>query len=334
MRQRPHPDYLRATYILCAILACANLVLDPSMLWGEDNVGRFPSLEEETTSVELEMTPAELPQPAGDQVEHADAVYPLPPPTPTFTSFGNRVPFESFAGGEFPDHNSIASGKSSPSIPRFLPFQNDAWCFGQLGLHTDPDDPARHIGIGEPLAGTSWLNRPHYSALLVGSMIADDLRSNVELHNDLFVGLHQGWDFDHYYGVEFRLAGGSYDVFDSPNEATDDMLFVDAHLLHYPWGDARWRPYYSVGIGLASHHARIGPDEVYDEMLIHFPLGIGLKYQWMRHCAMRFDIKHNISFSGGGMHGMDHVSLSCGLEYRYGGRPKSYFPWSPSIHLD
>ena len=206
--------------------------------------------------------------------------------------------------------------------------------FGEnFAQHSNPDDPARHIGLGEPLFGTSWLNRPHYSALLVGSMIADDLRGNVELHNDLFASIHQGWDFDHYYGAECRLAGGSYDVYDSPPGVTDDIAFADASLLYYPWGDSLWRPYYSVGLGLAFHHARIDDTEVYDETLIHIPLGIGLKYQWKRHCAMRFDIKHNVSFGGGELHGMDHVSLALGFEYRYGGRPKSYFPWSPSIHL-
>lgn len=216
-----------------------------------------------------------------------------------------------------------------PGLPTAAPGWGEDWF-----VHSDPDDPARHIGLGQPLVGTSWLNRPHYTALLLGSMIADDLRGSAELHNGLFLGLHQGWDFDHYYGAELRLAGGNFDVFDSPTDSSAGITFADMHLLHYPWGDALWRPYYSVGLGLAYHHVRDNRGRVFDETLIHVPLGIGLKYQWKRHCAMRFDIKHNINLGGGGLDAMDHVSLSYGFEYRYGGRPKSYFPWNPSVHLD
>ena len=294
----------------------------------EDNVARFPEEDDATPITFSAPDPVFIPDVA---VVPADAAYAMPPPMPTLSPGPPPNPYDAspvhgWPGSEAdfsPRHHAreFASGTGHSFLP------------ASFGLHTDPDDPARHIGMGEPLYGTSWRNRPHYSALLVGSMIADDLRGNVELHNDLFVGIYQGWDFDHFYGTECRIAGGSYDVYDSRTEATDDIAFADAHLLYYPWGDSLWRPYYSIGLGLAFHHARIDNTRVYDETLVHIPLGIGLKYQWQRHCAMRFDIKHNVSFSGGGLHGMDHVSLSYGFEYRYGGRPKSYFPWSPSIHL-
>ncbi len=288
-------------------------------LHAEDNVGRFPArtlLSEQVTS--------ETQEPIANAESAA-------PPTPTvapppITHSLNDTRMYGWPGSEegfaFPQHRPPPSHVA------------DHIEAGSWFIHTDPDDPGRHIGLGEPLMGTSWLNRPHYTALLVGSMIADDMRGNAELHNDLFMGLHQGWDFDHYHGAEFRIAGGTYGVYDSPTDSNGDITFADAHLLHYPWGDALWRPYYSLGLGLAQHHVRDNAGRVHDEVLINFPLGIGLKYQWQRHCAMRFDIKHNINFGGGGLDAMDHVSLSYGFEYRYGGQPKSYFPWNPSVHLE
>ena len=328
MRLFRRRNCLRATHILCALLLCAVTVNSLRLSAAEDNVGRFPTPEETEPARFTEPEPVVIPS---SVVEQADATYPLPPPMPTVSPNPPPNPYQPNPIYGWPG--------SEPDVMRHphtydLHLAAGRRLFGEdFARHSDPDDPARHIGYGQPLHGTSWRNRPYYSALLVGSMIADDLRGNVELHNDLFVGVHQGWDFDHYYGAECRLAGGVYDVYDSPPGVTDDIVFADAHLLYYPWGDSLWRPYYSIGLGLAFHHARINNTRVYDETLVHIPLGIGLKYQWKRHCAMRFDIKHNISFGGGGLHGMDHVSLSYGFEYHYGGRRKSYFPWSPSIHL-
>ena len=42
----------------------------------------------------------------------------------------------------------------------------------------DPNDPRRHIGIGQPLIGTSWRNRPIYFGSFVGGIMMDDIASN------------------------------------------------------------------------------------------------------------------------------------------------------------
>lgn len=302
------------------------LALCSGPIVGEDNIGRFPPREKSTywasddaasEHVDGAVAPASL---NDSVVEPLPSVAPPPLPDPLDADAAYGWP-----GAEFPENGHgpepSVCGVLSEVLPGYTP-------------HNDPDDPHRSIGLGEPLLGTSWLNRPHYTALLVGSMIADDLRGNAELHNDLFVGLHCGWDFDHYYGAECRLAGGSFDVYDSPTDSSAGLAMADAHLLHYPWGDALWRPYYSVGLGLAYCHVRDNGGHVHNATLVQFPLGIGLKYQWRRHCAMRFDIEHNINFGGGGLDAMDNVSLTCGLEYHYGGHPKSYYPWNPSVYVD
>src|SRR5439155_10987161 len=41
--------------------------------------------------------------------------------------------------------------------------------------HGDPNDPQRHIGLGQPLSGTSWRNRPIFFGMFVGGVMMDDL---------------------------------------------------------------------------------------------------------------------------------------------------------------
>ena len=286
-------------------------------LHADENIGRFPAAED-----------AEVSEEAGsDQVEgegDESIISATPPYAPAIEGIESPS-----AGFGWPERESRPSAKGlNLASPHALPE-----LFAERFRPADPDAAHRYVGWGEPLIGTSWLNRPHYTAPMVGSMIADDLCSNAQLHNGLFASLHHGWDFNHFHGAECRLAGGSYDVFNSPTDSNAGIVFADASLMYYPWGDSRWRPYYSVGLGVAYHHVRDNAGTTHNETLIHFPLGIGVKYQLQYHCAMRFDIKHNINFGGGGLDAMDHVSLAFGFEYRYGGRPKSYFPWNPSIHI-
>ena len=69
--------------------------------------------------------------------------------------------------------------------------------------HGDPNDPLRHIGIGQPLIGTSWRNRPIYFGSFVGGILMDDIQSHKIYQNDTaFVGLRIGYDFDHFWGLE------------------------------------------------------------------------------------------------------------------------------------
>ena len=44
--------------------------------------------------------------------------------------------------------------------------------------HGDPNDPYRHIGLGQPLIGTSWRNRPIYFGAFVGGIMMDDIVPN------------------------------------------------------------------------------------------------------------------------------------------------------------
>ena len=94
---------------------------------------------------------------------------------------------------------------TAPLIPRL--FDRPVPLFPPLFQHRSPDHPARHVGFGEPLVGTSWLNRPFHAGWLVGGLFGDDLiAGQVDQDEDIFGGYRLGWDFDHYWGSELRFA--------------------------------------------------------------------------------------------------------------------------------
>ena len=197
--------------------------------------------------------------------------------------------------------------------------------------HRDPNDPDRHFGVGDPLMGTSWRNRPWYVSGFVGGLIGDDLQTGlVSQGGGFFAGGRFGGDFDHFWGSEVRFAFSDLNV-NYPNlvgSGQSKDTFFDANLLYYPLGDTRWRPFLSLGFGIASFK--------YDDPLarqIHaasicFPFGGGLKYYLGRQWAMRFDITDNFTWDAGSRaDSMHNVSFTGGVEYHFGGHTTSYDPW-------
>jgi hypothetical protein len=60
------------------------------------------------------------------------------------------------------------------------------------------------------------------------------------------------------------------------------------------------------------------------------PLAIGVKYYCQKWLAARLTLTDNISFGNSRMRGMNNLSLTGGVEVRYGGPRLSYFPWNPA----
>lgn len=197
--------------------------------------------------------------------------------------------------------------------------------------HSDPNDPLRHVGLGQPLMGTSWRNRPLFFGLFLGGVLTDDLVSNrVDQNDTAFMGGRLGADFDHYWGVEFRYA------FARPQLTTGEGVpifgdgrdyFADIELVHYPWGDSRWRPYFLAGIGFQTFRFHDHNDQYVSEALLSIPLGAGLKYYWTPWFSLRFDFVDNIAIGNEHVSGMHNIGFMAGGEFRFGGRRQSYFPW-------
>jgi hypothetical protein len=196
--------------------------------------------------------------------------------------------------------------------------------------HTDPNDPNRHIGLGKPLVGTSWRNRPVYFGLFLGGILFDDpIAGHVQQNNGALLGGRLGWDFDHYWGLEGRYAYSRVNIADGLGVPLDDShnSFADLSLLYYPWGDSRWRPFLGAGIGLATYRFHDDQQHRITDSLFTIPLGGGLKYYYSNAFTLRFDAYDNISFGDNTLDSMHNFSLSLGFELRFGSRSPSYFPW-------
>jgi hypothetical protein len=200
--------------------------------------------------------------------------------------------------------------------------------------HTDPNDPFRHQGVGRPLVGTSWLNRPVYVGLFLGGLLADDLISgHVESNNSFFLGGRLGWDFDHYWGLEGRYAFSRPQINDGDGNTLSKPArdyFIDVSLAYYPWGDSQWRPFISGGLGLQTFRFHDDEDERIHQSLLSFPIGVGIKFYHSPFHTLRLEAYDNIAFGDGRMKTMQNFTLAVGVEFRFGGRPVSYFPWHGS----
>ena len=107
----------------------------------------------------------------------------------------------------------------------------------------------------------------------------------------------------------------------------------DIHFLHYPWGDTTWRPYWSIGLG--SVHIRF-MDRLNDrraKSLLGLPIALGMKYRCNDWLALRIEVSDSIAFGGGpGFNTLNNLLVTGGLEVRFGGTRKVYWPYSPGRH--
>jgi hypothetical protein len=238
---------------------------------------------------------------------------PLPPPAELF-------------GAVNPDLADHDFGDLAPWQHFVHPWFDEPWF-----SHSDPNDPHRHIGLGQPLVGTSWRNRPLYFGTFVGGVMMDDLVPNRIYQNDTtFVGARLGFDFDHFWALEGRWAFARPDLADGASRpffpASRDN-FADVSLLYYPFGDARWRPYVLAGLGFTTFRFNDELGQRISEATLDVPLGLGLKYFYGPWFTLRFDFVDNLSVGNSRLSGMHNISLMAGAEFRFGGRRPSYFPW-------
>jgi len=237
--------------------------------------------------------------------------------------------------------------KLTPEVNAYgLPADNDQWADDEHAWsqqlvhrwfaepwfsHSDPNDPLRHVGLGQPLIGTSWRNRPLYAGAFMGGLFTNDLTSRVDQSDSSFLGLRLGGDFDHYWGVELRYAFAPPELTNSQGQTLNvghaRDYFADIELLYYPWGDARWRPYFLAGLGLQTVRFYDDQNKRVSESLFAIPVGLGLKYFCGPWFTLRFDFVDNIAIGNDHINGMHNLAIMAGAEYRFGGHRQSYYPW-------
>jgi len=205
--------------------------------------------------------------------------------------------------------------------------------------HDDPNDPARHVGLGHPLVGTSWRNRPFHVGWFFGAMFGDQLiDGRVDQDTGIFGGYRLGWDFDHYWGTEARLGFSNLDLTDTtplPNIdiRTSRNQFVDLNLMYYPWGDARWRPYVSLGLGAGDFYFQDESLRSIRETVVAFPLSVGFKYYRHNWLSWRVDVTDYWTLGAGELDSMHNLALTAGVEVHFGGTRVGYFPERASRYL-
>jgi hypothetical protein len=215
--------------------------------------------------------------------------------------------------------------------PAFLPPQDpdfEAW--EQADDLRFPRRAHRFTGWGQPLHGTSWLNRPFYVGAYLGQAFWDDPVFDVQQNNAALAGLRLGWDFDYYWGLEGRFAYSNPNltpIGTSSVTGTGRDYFVDVALIWYPTGDSRWRPYLSAGLGAATYRFQYNGVGLHDTGL-EIPLSFGMKYYLARWASLRWEFQYAPTIGTERLDPMNNLAIGLGAEIRFGGSPRSYFPWT------
>ncbi len=193
----------------------------------------------------------------------------------------------------------------------------------------------RSGGPTDPVWRESWLFRPLSVGVFAGA--ADGLPADDPMRASTTAGgiggIRAGWDLNHYWGTETRLAwstgqfeerllGGEY-------SSRTNSFFWDLDLLYYPWGDSRWRPYFLVGMGTTQ--VRYLDVAASYGNTFSMPLAVGVKYRWNDYFALRLELGDDIAMPGYAERIMHNLSITTGLEFRFGGTRKVYWPYEPGL---
>jgi opacity protein-like surface antigen len=188
--------------------------------------------------------------------------------------------------------------------------------------------------LAEPLVGASWSNEPYHVDWFLGMIRGTEIiRDHVDQNVGVVGGFRLGWDYDLYWGLETRLGFSSLE--DQPEAAplagsADKVILWDTSLVYYPWGDSRFRPYFGIGLGLAEFRFTDDFGQQIQRNLVEMPIGVGLKYRLHDWITLRADVTDNLALGSSGLATMNNFSFTTGMEYRFGGCHRSYWPWEPA----
>lgn len=190
----------------------------------------------------------------------------------------------------------------------------------------------------QPMMRESWLFRPWNISLFEGALFAaTPAQPQFNTLNSYFTGFRVGWDYSTHFGGETRFGFSRVFMLDATRNTEvgyQDIFYFDSNLLIYPLGDTRWRPFFSIGGGLADILIVGNTGAVIHPGAFNMPIGGGMKYRVGTRLAFRADIRDNITFSGsGGLRTLNNIEVVGGLEFHFGGgNRRSYWPWNPSKH--
>jgi len=193
-------------------------------------------------------------------------------------------------------------------------------------------DYLHHRPRQAPLERESWLNRPFSAGFFLGGLFLDAPVN--DLHGDpgFMFGGRLGWDPAVNWGLETRMAlayPGTTDPTGQTDPRAAHVFIWDVNWLWYFTGDTRWRPYFNVGLGMfdIDYVSPTGPQH---NNSFSIPFGVGFKYRHSSRLIMRVDLTDHYTFATGAQNTMHNLSLTAGLEARFGGGSRrNYWPWNP-----
>jgi hypothetical protein len=192
----------------------------------------------------------------------------------------------------------------------------------------------RHTEKGVPLEGTSWLNRPYHADWFVGSLLGTSLvAGHVEQDNAVFSGVRIGYDFDYYWGLDWRFGWSNPNIDFAtplPKPGNGSFFITDIDLKYYPWGDSKVRPFYLIGTGFTQVNFIDDSAINHNVTLLTMPLGMGFEFHQMPWLVWRLEVLDNLSFGADDVETLNNFSFTAGMEWRLGARPRSYWPWRAS----
>ena len=182
-----------------------------------------------------------------------------------------------------------------------------------LGLRNSATD-GRNAGMGVPLVGTSWLNRPYYLGIDLGTVwVTNPPQPDITRDSDLYGGVYGGWDWDYYWGTELSIQRATPELINENAPYAnrgDRMMVYTASMLYYPWGDSFYRPYWRVGIGETDIDYPMDNGHRRQEGLWTFPIGIGIKYPVRRWLAARAELADSIGVGNEGVATQHDITLT------------------------
>jgi hypothetical protein len=182
-----------------------------------------------------------------------------------------------------------------------------------------------------PPINEDWFGRPIYGGAFAGLLMGDELiSSEVALEPGLLTGIRIGQDWNRRWACETRFAYAMPEVINlqGPELRRDaDIFFADTTLIYSRYATNRLRPYLSAGLGMAYVDFVDHRGESLAEFVPTVPLGVGLQYRHADWMVVHVDARDTIALGGPeDLEQMHYLSLTGGLEFRFGVSPNVYYP--------
>ena len=85
-----------------------------------------------------------------------------------------------------------------------------------------------------------------------------------------------------------------------------------------------------TGMGLTNDAFTDRLAQKYQITCLSLPVGLGVKYLCSERLAVRLDLLDDIAFTTDHLLTQQNLSLTAGVELRFGGSRKVYWPWDPA----